>query len=692
MTNWSRKIRAFLNDLPDRIFNSNEYTSRIASAIKAWTGPEDDDINFIKLKALVDPQSGEVHKGDAALCITHPISRARLYLDLPECKKAGEALLSVLERLLKKTGNDPRKRFLTLFEAWATELSRRERSIGLLWPIIPHSTLLPDHPVWQHNALVSALTTCGDDPQILAFSIGPVNHFTSHTSGFREFRDASLIFSGLLWAGMKAVCRELGPDHILYPAVSGQPFFRSWLNDEKLTGVKPDYRPADLGIPPYSNTSVAVIPGEEKAGIVEMIQKSIRKEWAGIAEAVRKYLPPLSEKAGKEWKDQTDHYLVFTSAAAAWHKDFEKGKNQLKNEEAVLLRKISAYFRETDGASLTMSLLYLSAHQTGMHNLSSAKKAVIRDKKDFPPSTGCTSCQSLPYIDIRQGDKFIGPDERLCAPCLIKRLIYRVSSGLDNPLKTGLRIPAPETPSLADKEGYFAVLSMDGDRMGRLTRGESDRFARWVDVFCTGKEEDASLHSFLGQKRRVTPFVHLSLSKALGNFSLISVPYVIKKHKGILLYAGGDDVVALLPVKTALEAADEIQSLYRSAFILREKDGTVHGCKDGFPVKPGKADILLHPGPAVTLSAALVLTRGKNHAGKLLSLARQILDDRVKELSGRDSLGIALVENREIREFIAQKWRDSGGSRFIDHFTGTGAVKEHPDIPNISDLLKSQNK
>ena len=33
---------------------------------------------------------------------------------------------------------------------------------------------------------------------------------------------------------MRTVCEVYGPDHILYPEVSGQPFFRYWLQDNHI--------------------------------------------------------------------------------------------------------------------------------------------------------------------------------------------------------------------------------------------------------------------------------------------------------------------------------------------------------------------------------------------------------------------------------------------------------------------------
>ena len=43
------------------------------------------------------------------------------------------------------------------------------------------------------------------------------------------------------------------------------------------------------------------------------------------------------------------------------------------------------------------------------------------------------------------------------------------------------------------------------------------------------------------------------------NFAMFVVPSIVKRHSGFLIYSGGDDLLALLPVSTALRCARELR-------------------------------------------------------------------------------------------------------------------------------------
>ncbi len=82
---------------------------------------------------------------------------------------------------------------------------------------------------------------------------------------------------------------------------------------------------------------------------------------------------------------------------------------------------------------------------------------------------------------------------------------------------------------------YYAILQMDGDRMGLLLNGVKDRNA------------------------------HVLMSKTLSTFARGVVPPIVEGNRpGRLVYAGGDDVLAFSPLENLLDLADQLQSEYRS--------------------------------------------------------------------------------------------------------------------------------
>jgi len=89
---------------------------------------------------------------------------------------------------------------------------------------------------------------------------------------------------------------------------------------------------------------------------------------------------------------------------------------------------------------------------------------------------------------------------------------------------------------IAPPHAYLAVLVLDGDRMGQM----------------------------LGQCQ--TADAHRQISDALVAFAQTQTPRIIEQeHAGRLVYAGGDDVLALLPVDHALDAADQLSQALTDA-------------------------------------------------------------------------------------------------------------------------------
>jgi CRISPR-associated protein Cmr2 len=95
--------------------------------------------------------------------------------------------------------------------------------------------------------------------------------------------------------------------------------------------------------------------------------------------------------------------------------------------------------------------------------------------------------------------------------------------------KSAAAARAPDPPI------YWALLKMDGDDMGE----------RMSDFTARGLAEAASkvLHQFAGEAYSI-----------------------IRKHSGRTVYAGGDEILAFLPLETALAAADELRRTFARFF------------------------------------------------------------------------------------------------------------------------------
>lgn len=133
---------------------------------------------------------------------------------------------------------------------------------------------------------------------------------------------------------------------------------------------------------------------------------------------------------------------------------------------------------------------------------------------------------------------------------------------------------------------YYALLLADGDRLGKLV-------------------------SELGGQ---------TVGRALAEFTS-RVQSIVEKNDGVTVYAGGDDVMAMLPLPTAIPCADKLSRRYQEAF------GDIGGAKN-----------------RATLSAAVVFAHIRYPLSSVIGRAHRLLDDVAKDENGRDSLAVGVLK------------------------------------------------
>lgn len=145
-------------------------------------------------------------------------------------------------------------------------------------------------------------------------------------------------------------------------------------------------------------------------------------------------------------------------------------------------------------------------------------------------------------------------------------------------------------------EPFYAVLLMDGDRLGAL----------------------------LSQAREADPArAEQRISGALARFS-DGVDGVVRGHDGYTVYAGGDDVLALLPADRALGCAEALAVSYPAAF--REEAGCAVADR-------------------ATISGVIVFAHFKKPLRSVLQYAHHLLDAVAKDATGRGALAIGILQS-----------------------------------------------
>ncbi len=157
-------------------------------------------------------------------------------------------------------------------------------------------------------------------------------------------------------------------------------------------------------------------------------------------------------------------------------------------------------------------------------------------------------------------------DTLRCLPALLEEQHSLMDGGfhLDNTIRQLLGDARPET--------YYALILMDGDRMGGWLAGNEDAYKlayrqTWHSKVLTEmtkhEQRDARLKDYLDAKRPVSPGRHGAISQALNDFSTRLARHVVEECcKGKLLYAGGDDVLALVAVDDLFDCMQLLRLAY----------------------------------------------------------------------------------------------------------------------------------
>ena len=196
---------------------------------------------------------------------------------------------------------------------------------------------------------------------------------------------------------------------------------------------------------------------------------------------------------------------------------------------------------------------------------------------------------------------------------------------------------------------YYAILAMDADHMGQWLKGDSAPQVRevlhpkMVDYY---KRLGVQAEAGLDAKRPVGPALHASISEALNNFASHVAPGIVEKHKGTMIYSGGDDVLALLPVHRAVACADEL----RRAFRGDDKDAAV---PPGW-TQWGDNRLLLAMGDKATLSAGIAFVHFMEDLRLALEEAHKA--EKAAKDSGRDWLTLRFMRRSGEHSEAGMPW------------------------------------
>ena len=650
--------------------------------------------------------------------------------------------------------------------------------------LLPADTRIPDHSIWTHMQVVSALAGCvGNDgvwhPAFLKFQLGPVQDFIAAARSTRDLWSGSYLLSWLMAAGLKALSERVGPNAVVFPSLRGQPLFdlhwkrdlwsRVSINDREAVWDSIGWVEKDLLTPNLPNVFLAVVPGDQAAALGRVVCDAVRVEWLRIAAAVWESceLAGLTrEESGigaRERRERFDaqvaRFLSLSWQATPWPESLQGALDLARGfeDETPINRASRRVQAVVNMATNEMPLdhrdrrYYTDDSKTKLNNtglgwsvilaLNSWQLDAVRQTRQFQAAgTGRWRVGVFSNKDAltgrdeavaggaewskRAGDAhefwpaLFKKEDWLSAPTLIKRVWHRAYLEKEWDLRLGRHsFPMPNTrdisghqpdndsadedtsEALEASEKYFAVIALDGDEIGKWASGEktpqtSGQLADYTDF--SGKQscgarpyfQRAKFVDFLEGQRPLSPSYHLQFSEALSNFALRCARPIVEAFDGRLIYAGGDDILALVPADTALPCAFALRAAFRGESVLEsllsKAEGNVSKRRGRYSDRIHQAGFLLKspapgflcsgesaadyagrfipfmvPGPKADASAGIAIAHFKAPLQDVVQEAR-LAEKRAKQELGRGAVAMSLIKRSGEMLHWGCKW-DSGG-------------------------------
>ena len=783
---WKRKLMAYLHDPPHKPYGIVKHEETIKSNLNIFALTCEDFVEFEHRSDAVAAAADrfcfpnprklfENHKlrtdwKSEGLPFIHPFCGSELKPHShPVTRDVAEDWMSCALLRTIKDQDCSFNNFLKTWRLWERNITKEYGDSGLYMPYLVADTRIPDHTIWQHNSLVSALAGCGDKPAFMLFQIGPVQSFIAQAKKTQDLWAGSYILSYLNAIAMHVIATEYGPDHIVFPQIKGNPiidklFWNEYGEDLEFSEEAfLKWQKKQLLIPSLPNRFMALVSTGDRE-IIDKVKMEVRDSWKKIESAVHKFMKTRMDSSfpnwDELWSEQVDYFPRIdcmlhpfedndkiieefleqkcppfdnpekhsTIQNQYWaldcikdeYKDSRNYKNRYDNinNKYVMLGEDGKDLNQDSRAIInnlgfTWALQYLKAewkfgalrNSRTFDQRFSFEKRAYQDKKRWvekDPLDGINEVlggqknknfwATVSKDDVLQ--KYFKGKQRYGAMSVIKRLFapaYLKNEDVFD-LNSTLRIKSiPEIASgrqidsdndLTNNDNkYYAVICLDGDNMGKWLSGEnSQELSNQISGEGIKKFFNKNWDDNKGKLlRTVTPSYHLAFSEALSNFANYCVEPIIEKFKGQLIYAGGDDVMAMVPANNAIDCAEALQYAFRGIKPADVSTNTFNVLNDIFDYEWSEMELLSHtdgflklkkpgssrpkhpmlmPGPRATVSAGIAIGHIKSPMQDTIKAARGA-EQNAKDL-GKDGFYLNIIKRSgESHGFFAH-WNRKG--------------------------------
>lgn len=437
-SDFSMKLKAILHDPIDKPFDiqghkrrAREYAQALGVEWEDIKGP--DWISSCMERSLIS--EGIVQEFDE---VRHPFAESLIRDNFLRFKNE---VFEVIKDITDDMGNvlpkGDDKKFLYIWRNYQEKLIKG--SNGCEWKkyisLLPADTRVPDHSIWEHAKVTSAINALWDDENknllqnnsLFLFSIGPVQAFISKARKTQDLYMGSFLLSYLTFVAMEKIIDDYGPTNIIYPDLYKQPLADWWLEKKKIDVINSQSVYVDQ--PTIPNRFVAFVPQSDEAELRhlgEEISRKVREEWGQI---VFKTMEGLSitcpeDKVEKQIKRFPEIYWVALPLKIG---DRDIAIEDLGEifESTEKYRDIWQFAVDNGEYSPNLGFLYQIIYSS-LEKLIGARKNLRNFEYTEEYNKKCHLCgEKEGWIKAGHGKlrvgRYIGDNEVLCTCCFVKR-------------------------------------------------------------------------------------------------------------------------------------------------------------------------------------------------------------------------------------------------------------------------------
>ena len=321
MNKFSEKLKAFLHDPIDKCFDipahierAKRYAEKLeVSEIEKSKGS---DIIASSLERSLLPKGVKQDFTE----IRHPLSTGSIKIENYPKKKIFQKIEKAYENIGEEVKHwNEEKKFFYLWRNLQDKLFEdlKSENWAKFLPILPADTRIPDHSIWEHLKITSAINAFWDEESktayqnnsLFLFTIGPVQSFIKQARKTQDFYMGSFMLSYFTFVAIKKLIDKYGPTSVIYPDLYKQSFV-DWFLKEDLKIDVLNFKEENLLLPTIPNKFVAIIPTSKKEEIESFaneLKNSIKEE---IKKVKKTIVDELNLNEEQELKKGLEEHLA----------------------------------------------------------------------------------------------------------------------------------------------------------------------------------------------------------------------------------------------------------------------------------------------------------------------------------------------------------------------------------------------